>query len=56
MWLTQAMEFTKDVVWVLLARGEPPESPGWTLETSVDYEWPLTSVPRRAIRYRRVSV
>lgn len=38
-------------VWVLLARGPAPTLAGYRAVESHDYEWPLTRVPRRALRY-----
>jgi 16S rRNA (guanine527-N7)-methyltransferase len=38
-------------VWVLVANEEPPESARAVLEEDRRYVWPLTGVPRRALRY-----
>jgi 16S rRNA (guanine527-N7)-methyltransferase len=38
-------------VWTLLAKDEPPSSPRAQLAEDVSYTWPLTSAPRRAVRY-----
>ena len=43
-------------VWVLLARESPPEREGWAIEIDERYQWPLTGVERRALRYRRVAI
>ncbi len=40
-------------VWVLLARDAPPQLEGWTVELDERYEWPLTRVERRILRYQR---
>ncbi|MEZ4301935.1 MAG: RsmG family class I SAM-dependent methyltransferase [Polyangiaceae bacterium] len=40
-------------VWVLLAQGEPPSLPARRLASDVPYRWPLTDVPRRALRFPR---
>ncbi|HLK40149.1 MAG TPA: RsmG family class I SAM-dependent methyltransferase [Polyangiaceae bacterium] len=39
-------------VWALLAREDPPVREGAAVEEDVAYAWPLTGVPRRAVRYR----
>lgn len=38
-------------VWVLLAREEPPATPGRAIADDVRYAWPLTGAERRAVRY-----
>jgi 16S rRNA (guanine527-N7)-methyltransferase len=38
-------------VWALLARDEAPSHPRAQLADDVSYTWPLTKVPRRAVRY-----
>lgn len=50
-WLREGARVGRSSVWVLLARAEAPELPGWQAEIDVNYEWPLTKVRRRAIRY-----
>jgi len=40
-------------VWVFLARESPPELPGWEVRVDERYQWPLTRVERRALRYER---
>jgi 16S rRNA (guanine527-N7)-methyltransferase len=40
-------------IWILLAREPAPESTDWQIETEERYQWPLTGVERRALRYRR---
>lgn len=50
-WLAEGARLAEHAVWVLLARGETPALPGWQLERELTYQWPLTQVPRRALRY-----
>jgi 16S rRNA (guanine527-N7)-methyltransferase len=50
-WLAEGARLARHAVWVLLARGEAPSHAGWRLEREVSYEWPLTGVARRALRY-----
>jgi 16S rRNA (guanine527-N7)-methyltransferase len=38
-------------VWVLLAQGDPPVCPGWSVVEDVRYRWPLTGAERRAARF-----
>jgi 16S rRNA (guanine527-N7)-methyltransferase len=52
-WLLEGARLSRAEVWVLLARGATPSCPGWALTQQVDYEWPLTRVARRALRYAR---
>jgi 16S rRNA (guanine527-N7)-methyltransferase len=52
-WLAEGARLARQAVWVLLARGTAPSLPGWELAEQVDYEWPLTRVPRRALRFAR---
>lgn len=40
------------VVWVLLAKEEPPADPGAAIEADVSYAWPLGGASRRAVAYR----
>jgi 16S rRNA (guanine527-N7)-methyltransferase len=40
-------------VWVLLAREKPPLAPGWQFDIDEHYQWPLTNVGRRLLRYGR---
>lgn len=50
-WLREGARLARRRVWVLLARATPPELPGWQRSTQIDYEWPLTQVPRQALAY-----
>lgn len=52
-WLAEGARLARRSVWVLLARGTAPEQPGWQLVQAVEYEWPLTRAPRRALCFRR---
>jgi 16S rRNA (guanine527-N7)-methyltransferase len=52
-WLAEGARLARRSVWVLLARGPAPEQPGWQLVKAVEYEWPLTRAPRRALCFRR---
>ncbi|HEX4338659.1 MAG TPA: RsmG family class I SAM-dependent methyltransferase [Polyangiaceae bacterium] len=52
-WLREGARIAKSAVWVLLAREEPPSLAGFTSADDLRYEWPLTQVPRRAVRYVR---
>lgn len=54
-WLVEGARLARRGVWVLLARGAAPSLPGWQLASEVDYEWPLTRVPRRALRFERCA-
>jgi 16S rRNA (guanine527-N7)-methyltransferase len=50
-WLREGARLARAEVWVLLARDEPPALPGFRVDSDIRYEWPLTSAPRRALRY-----
>lgn len=50
-WLAEGARLASHGVWVLLARDEPPVLAGYTPNADVRYEWRLTGVPRRAVRY-----
>ena len=52
-WLAEGARLARRSVWVLLARGAAPEQPGWQLAKAVEYAWPLTGAPRRALCFRR---
>lgn len=54
-WLQEGARLARRRVWVLLARAEPPCLAGWQLMDRVDYEWPLTQVPRQALAFSRES-
>jgi 16S rRNA (guanine527-N7)-methyltransferase len=43
------------VVWVLLAKDDPPSHPRAALEEDHRYTWPLTGAERRAVSYRVLS-
>jgi hypothetical protein len=50
-WLREGARLARQRVWVLLARAEPPALDGWHCSPPIDYEWPLTQAPRRALAY-----
>ncbi len=52
-WLTEGGRLAREAVWVLLARGEAPAAPVWSVQREVDYEWPLVGHKRRALRYAK---
>jgi 16S rRNA (guanine527-N7)-methyltransferase len=52
-WLREGARLAKSSVWVLLAREEPPSDGNLFVADDIAYEWPLTRVPRRAVRYAR---
>ncbi|HEX3597948.1 MAG TPA: RsmG family class I SAM-dependent methyltransferase [Polyangiaceae bacterium] len=52
-WLQEGARLAKSGVWVLLAREEAPQQAGLVQKHDIRYEWPLTQVPRRAVRYAR---
>ncbi len=52
-WLREGMRLARTSVWVLLARDEPPVLDGCRVDRDVRYDWALTHVPRRALRYVR---
>ncbi len=54
-WLAEGARLARHAVWVLLARGEEPALAGWRLERELAYEWPLTQVARRALRFVPVA-
>lgn len=54
-WLVEGARLARRAVWVLLARGEVPALSGWQLDCELAYEWPLTSAPRRALRFVPVA-
>jgi 16S rRNA (guanine527-N7)-methyltransferase len=49
-WLAEGARLARSV-WVLVAREEAPTLPGFVVVEDIRYEWPLTSVERRAVRY-----
>jgi 16S rRNA (guanine527-N7)-methyltransferase len=52
-WLVEGARLARHGVWVLLARGAAPSLTGWQSALQVDYEWPLTHAPRRALCFTR---
>jgi 16S rRNA (guanine527-N7)-methyltransferase len=50
-WLREGARLARRRVWVLIARASPPELEGWSCRVAIDYEWPLTQAPRRALAY-----
>jgi 16S rRNA (guanine527-N7)-methyltransferase len=54
-WLAEGARLARRGVWVLLARGPAPSLHGWQPAIEVDYEWPLTQVPRRALCFTPTS-
>jgi 16S rRNA (guanine527-N7)-methyltransferase len=54
-WLREGARLARRRVWVLLARAEAPVLAGWQLIDRVDYEWPLTQVPRQALAFSQES-
>jgi 16S rRNA (guanine527-N7)-methyltransferase len=50
-WLREGVRIAKASVWVLLAKDEPPSDAALSVAEDLFYEWPLTHVPRRAVRY-----
>lgn len=52
-WLREGARLARRRVWVLIARAAVPELEGWQPATRVDYQWPLTQAPRRAVAYSR---
>ncbi len=50
-WLCEGARLARRAVWVLLARGDAPELSGWCVGEELEYVWPLTRAPRRALRY-----
>ncbi len=52
-WLSEGARLARSAVWVLLARDEAPQHPELSARVVREYEWPLTGVRRRALRYER---
>lgn len=50
-WLAEGARLARRGVWVLLAQAETPAVPNLRLTEELGYHWPLTGVPRRALRY-----
>lgn len=51
-WLEHGATLARREVWILLAQAEPPTLAGYGCDVDITYEWPLTRVPRRILRYR----
>ena len=54
-WLPEGARLARGAVWVLLSREEPPQLDGLRPDRDLRYEWPLTRVSRRAVRYVRAD-
>jgi 16S rRNA (guanine527-N7)-methyltransferase len=54
-WLVEGTRLARRGVWVLLARGPAPSRDGWQSTIEIDYEWPLTQAPRRALCFTPAS-
>ncbi len=50
-WLPAGARLATQAVWVLLAREAPPTLNGYAPDRQVEYVWPLSAMPRRAVRY-----
>lgn len=55
-WLAEGSRLARTAVWVLLAREQSPELSGWEPDVERQYAWPLTHVPRRAVRYVKAAI
>ncbi len=55
-WLELGASLASGEVWVLLAKDEPPELPGWEPTLDERYAWPLTGAQRRVVRYQARQV
>jgi 16S rRNA (guanine527-N7)-methyltransferase len=53
-WLREGARLARRDVWVLLARGEPPEQAGLSIVKSFTYLQPLTQKERRAVCFRGI--
>ena len=51
-WLEHGSTLARRDVWILVAQAEAPSLAGYQCDVDVAYEWPLTRVPRRVLRYR----
>lgn len=51
-WLEHGATLARRDVWILVAQAEAPVLDGYTRDVDVAYEWPLTGVSRRILRYR----
>lgn len=54
-WLEHGATLAHREVWVLLAQAEAPALNGYECDVDVTYDWPLTGVTRRALRFRRAT-
>jgi 16S rRNA (guanine527-N7)-methyltransferase len=52
-WLEEGARLARRTVWVLLARGQPPERAGFGLARELRYRWPLTGAERCAVELIR---
>lgn len=50
-WLEHGVGLARNDVWVLLAQADAPQLEGYICDVDVTYEWPLTGVSRRALRF-----
>jgi 16S rRNA (guanine527-N7)-methyltransferase len=50
-WLKEGTRGARSAAWMLLARAEPPLGAALSVDVDERYTWPLTGVPRRALRY-----
>ncbi len=55
-WLEHGATLTRREVWVLLAQADAPTLNGYECDVDVTYEWPLTGVTRRALRFRAATL
>jgi 16S rRNA (guanine527-N7)-methyltransferase len=51
-WLEHGSTLARRDVWILVAQADAPALDGYTCDVDVTYEWPLTRVSRRILRYR----
>jgi 16S rRNA (guanine527-N7)-methyltransferase len=54
-WLREGTRVARRYVWVLVARETPPETEGWEIARTLEYQWPLSQKERRAMKYREMS-
>lgn len=54
-WLREGTRLARGAVWVLLAKDDPPALDGMRVDADVRYQWPLTGVARRAVRFVPVT-
>lgn len=53
-WLEHGATLARRDVWILVAQADAPSLDGYACDVDVTYEWPLTRVTRRVLRYRAV--